>query len=310
MYNSHTSQVSATLTVFTKVTTFFSKLLSVASQVQTHITDQRWSRIHMSTLVNTFLQYSLPQSFRRNLAWNCTVFRLHFVSMLKVWRSVSKGCSLPICLSSPPAFLRETNCPTSPPVSPLTRPWWWASCLHSTLSYPSVMVLQEMIIFSCVCVHLWDSWGQWVPCWNVWTGGEWEWSWKTAVLEYPSCSFMPTHCETCINVALTHTHTHRELWLHIIMRTLKPFFQQSVKFHWPVFSRSDVLHKYEFVQLCFNSTSASPSCPSSKPDQPNAIQKYSWIKNVASLFILIVVKEWCTLTETHTGKCINCLCPT
>lgn len=154
MYNSHTSQVSATLTVFTKVTTFFSKLLSVASQVQTHITDQRWSRIHMSTLVNTFLQYSLPQSFRRNLAWNCTVFQLHFVSMLKVWRSVSKGCSLPICLSSPPAFLRETNCPTSPPVSPLTRPWWWASCLHSTLSYPSVMVLQEMIIFSCVCVYI------------------------------------------------------------------------------------------------------------------------------------------------------------
>lgn len=198
------------LTVFTKVTTFFSKLPSVASQVQTHITDQRWSRIHMSTLVNTFLQYSLPQSFRRNLAWNCTVFWLHFVSMLKVWRSVSKGCSLPICLSSPPAFLRETNCPTSPPVSPLTHPWWWASCLHSTLSYPSVMVLQEMIIFSCVCVHLWDSWGQWVPCWNVWTGGEWEWSWKTAVLEYPSCSFTPTHCETCINVALTRTHTHTE----------------------------------------------------------------------------------------------------
>lgn len=201
------------------------------------------------------------------------------------------------------------------------------SYLSSCISFDSSLMVSQLSTFNiilsishgsagddhflvCVCVHLWDSWGQWVPCWNVWTGGEWEWSWKTAVLEYPSCSFTPTHCETCINVALTRTHTHRELWLHIIMRTLKPFFQQSVKFHWPVFSRSDVLQKYEFVQLCFNSTSASPSCPSSKPDQPNAIQKYSWIKNVASLFILIVVKEWCTLTETHTGKCINCLCPT
>ena len=166
--------------------------------------------------------------------------------ILQAWRWVSRGCFLPICLSFLPPFLKARKCPTSPPVSPLTHPWWWATCLliiHQFINVHEVIMNSIIPSFSwvyvcacvCVCVHI-RSWGQWVLFWNVWTGGEWEWSWKTAVLEFLSYSSTPTHCNTHMRVR-AHTHTHGGCYhMFSIMRTLKEFCQWRMLSFCSVFS--------------------------------------------------------------------------
>ena len=75
---------------------------------------------------------------------------------LQVWRLVSRGFCLPICLSFQPAFQKETKCPTSPPALHLTRLWWWARCLYIIQS----IVLQELLMalqypsFSYIWLHV------------------------------------------------------------------------------------------------------------------------------------------------------------
>lgn len=74
--------------------------------------------------------------------------------------------------------------------------------INQSISVQEVIINSHLflIIFVCVCVHPLGSWGHWVLCWNVWTGGEWEWSWKTAVFQFLSCTSTPTHCKTFVNV--------------------------------------------------------------------------------------------------------------
>lgn len=55
---------------------------------------------------------------------------LFYFSTLEMWRSVSRGYFLHICLSFLAPSLRGRKWPTSPPVSPLTQCWWWASSLN------------------------------------------------------------------------------------------------------------------------------------------------------------------------------------
>ena len=103
--------------------------------------------------------------------------------------------------------------------------------LHHSIIFLSLC----MCVCACVCVHI-RSWGQWVLFWNVWTGGEWEWSWKTAVLEFLSYSSTPTYCNTHMRVR-AHTHTHGGCYhMFSIMRTLKEFCQWRMLSFCSVFS--------------------------------------------------------------------------
>lgn len=89
----------------------------------------------------------------------CMIFKKIILSkfwMLQVWKLVSTGYSLPICLSSLTPFQTEIKCPTSPHVSPLTHPWWWASCLHIQLpiSHHSAETDGKLFIICLCCVFL------------------------------------------------------------------------------------------------------------------------------------------------------------
>lgn len=137
--------------------------------------------------------------------------------MLQVWRSVSRGCFLPVCLSSPPPSRRERDCPTSPPVSPLTLLWWWANCpcIISSISpsqhRSSTWAVHHFIVFKvCSFVFLCVAAGTW--CSSEMSGQE----------ESGSGAGRPQRWSSYPAVPRLHTvrHTNIYLWAH----TLKQFF--------------------------------------------------------------------------------------
>lgn len=100
--------------------------ISVPFQAQTQTTSLKLLRIHMLTLVNKHID-----NIQFIIYSGCISAMAYFIFLtLEIWRSVSRGYFLHICPSFLSPSLRGRKWPTSPPASPLTPRWWWASSLN------------------------------------------------------------------------------------------------------------------------------------------------------------------------------------
>lgn len=208
--------------------------------------------------------------------------------LLQVWRSVSRGFFLPTCLSFLRPSQRETKCPTSPPVSPLTPPWWWASCLYVILSVsPSLcrswsLTVHHLFVFMCVCVCVYIRWVAEGSGSSAEMSGQEEsgsgagrqqcWS------SYPAVPRL--HAVTHILMLLC-THIPIGLWLHIFRNEepWKSFVNEGSFFYCSAFSYT----VFSLLALCFILNAhwlyyISSIISTSRLNLSCVMRKFSWMK--------------------------------